>query len=483
MLQSSPEFKRTRDKKSWKDFLKTKNGARNDSTTSSSTSPSRYRETISGPLMATPIHARTPSFGNTVNTPNTTPASVTFSSPRPEKIPNRDPFSDMDLGLNVSFANILSNNKQGTLPDVMEDKSKETCFICEELLSSVLQAERIVKLNCGDLVHCECFKAYFSDEMQQVQESYTGGKTITFGKNCKGEKCNNNNSKVVLDTGNWNLISTRKLSLIPRRPAPHPKVDSVNLTALKSTLDGQDTSVFPSLRRRTRTSLRNSNVVRIPTRSPSPNPTISTVTTDYEFDKTVDPEVVKNKLIRFLLDNCVNVNLSKLFQLGLLRVADELSVCIEPMDYFQTRYVYLFDTCMLIWNKIEKPVFVPVKDIKISSRGAILQVYQTGSDSPNSTLLQSTSSAIVEKWVVAVSDSTLQLPGAVITSSINTDQEDAKSDSLPSTIKSAASEYSDTDSDSDVDSDAEVIQEALNKDTMDKWEELIIEIDNALVTN
>ena len=153
------------------------------------------------------------------------------------------------------------------------------------------------------------------------------------------------------------------------------------------------------------------------------------------------------------------------------------------MDYFQTRYVYLFDTCMLIWNKIEEPVFVPVKDIKISSRGAILQVYQTGSDSPNSTLLQSTSSAIVEKWVVAVSDSTLQLPGAVITSSINTDQEDAKSDSLPSTIKSAASEYSDTDSDSDVDSDAEVIQEALNKDTMDKWEELIIEIDNALVTN
>lgn len=45
------------------------------------------------------------------------------------------------------------------------------------------------------------------------------------------------------------------------------------------------------------------------------------------------------------------------------------------------------------------------------------------------------------------------------------------------------SEYSDTDSDSDVDSDAEVIQEALNKDTMDKWEELIIEIDHALVTN
>ncbi|RCK56522.1 hypothetical protein Cantr_06009 [Candida viswanathii] len=481
MLQSSPDFKKPKDKKSWKDFLKTKNGTKNDTTTISPKRTISSRDTITGPLLSTPILARTPSLGNTISTPSTTPASATYSSPRPEKIPTRDPFADIDLGLNISFANILSSNKQGALPEVIEDDSKEKCFICEELLSSVLKAERIVKLNCGDLVHCECFKAYFSDEIPLVHESYTSGQTITFGKNCKGAKCNNTR-KVVLDTGNWNLISTRKLSLIPKRPAPHPKTHSVNLTALKSTLDGQDVSLYPSMRRRTRASLRSSGV-GFSTRSPSPDPTISTVTTDTDYD-VVDAETIRNKLIRFLLDNCANVNLSKLFQLGHLRVADELSVCIEPMDYFETRYVYLFENCMVIWNKTEDPVFVPVKEIQISSRGAILQVYQKGPATPNSTLLQSTSSAIVEKWVVAVSDTNLQLPGNVITSSINTDHEDTKSESVPSTIKYAMSEYShDGDSDSDVDSDAEAIQEALNKDTVTKWEELIIEIDNALVTN
>lgn len=446
MLQSSPELKK-KEKKPWKGFLKSKNIT---------------SQNISKP---TPI-MRTPSIG-IINTPNTTPVSATYLSPRPEKIPTRDPFADMQL--NISFASILNNNK-ATLPQSFEFKEK--CFICDEPLSSILQSERILKLTCGDQVHCECFKAYFSDEMQQVQESYTRGSTITFGKNCTGKRCDNT-KKVILDTGDWNLVSARKLSLIPRRPAPHP---SVNLTALKSTLDNppaRRTSRLPSSHTRSR--------------SPSPNPTISTIATDFEEDKGVDNESIRNRLIRFLLDNCANVNLSKLFQLGQLRVADELSVCIEPLDHFQTRYVYLFDSCMVIWNKLESPVYVPVAGVKISSRGSILQVYQI--DTPNSTLLQSTSSAIVEKWVVAISDMSLQIPGSVITSSIDTDatsdySNDSTSDLDPDPDPDPNSNSNlNSDSDSDVDSDAELIQHALKDDTVDKWEELIIEIDHALVTN
>ncbi|KAL6450149.1 hypothetical protein SBY92_002442 [Candida maltosa Xu316] len=361
------------------------------------------------------------------STPSTTPSScaTNYTSPRPEKIPNRDPFEQMEFGLNMSFANI--QNKI--------DESKEVCFICQESLSTLFQSERILKLHCGDSVHCECFKAYFRDEITKAQELYSNGPTITFTKNCKGDQCKNSKS-VILEVGNWNLISTRKLSLIPKRPAPHPKTNSINFTALKSTLNG----------------------------SPSPNPTVSTSTTDPDIRhvNTAEADIIRNELIKFLLDNCPRINLSKLLHLGSLRLADELSVCIEPMENFQTRFVYLFENYMTVWSKNTEdlPVFIPMNEIQISSRGSILQIYQKGTEKPRSTLLQSPSSSIVEKWVVAVSEPKLQLPPDVITSTITTD---------------------DNESDSDVDSDAELIQKALNVNTADRWEELLIEIDNALV--
>ena len=64
----------------------------------------------------------------------------------------------------------------------------------------------------------------------------------------------------------------------------------------------------------------------------------------------------------------------------------------------------------------------------------------------------------MEKWVVAISDAHLQLPAPDITSTIDTS----------------------SDSDSDIDSDEEVIQQALTKNN---WADLMIEIDNALLTS
>lgn len=113
---------------------------------------------------------------------------------------------------------------------------------------------------------------------------------------------------------------------------------------------------------------------------------------------------------------------------------------------------------MVIWNSVDYPVFVPMQNIQISSRGSsILQVRQK--DDGLSTLIQSTSSTVVEKWVVAISDAHLQLPAPDITSTIDT---------------------SPSDSDSDIDSDEEVIQQALTKNN---WADLMIEIDNALLTS
>lgn len=385
MLQSTP--------KSWKGLLK------------SNQSPKK------------PTTPTTPPSNATI-TPNTTPPSATCVSPRPEKIPSRHPLQTINPGLNLSFANILNKSLA----------NHETCFICGELLSSVFESERILKLNCGDSTHCECFKAYFKEDIPQAKNH---GKTITFAKSCRGLNCNNTRN-VVIDANNWYLVSARKLSLIPKRPAP-PHPNSANIDALRTTLQNND----------------------IPTRSPSPEPTVSTTITEVD---TFDVETVRNNLIKHLLDLCTKISLSRLVLLGNLRVADELSVCVEPLDYFQTRYVYLFENYMVIWNKTDYPVFVPMKNIQLSSRGSsILQVRQK--DDSLSTLLQSTLSSIVEKWVVAISDAHLQLPARAITSTIDTTP---------------------TDSDSDIDSDEEVIQQALTKNN---WTDLMIEIDNALLTS
>ncbi|EMG47456.1 putative MAP-kinase scaffold protein [Candida maltosa Xu316] len=506
MLQASPELKKHKDKKSWKGFLKSKNGS---NVTLSSKKTVSSLDKITRPIQTSPSLTRTPSFGNMVySTPSTTPSScaTNYTSPRPEKIPNRDPFEQMEFGLNMSFANILNNNKEGLpITENKIDESKEVCFICQESLSTLFQSERILKLHCGDSVHCECFKAYFRDEITKAQELYSNGPTITFTKNCKGDQCKNSKS-VILEVGNWNLISTRKLSLIPKRPAPHPKTNSINFTALKSTLNETKT---PIINRNARTNNRTSVEL---TRSPSPNPTVSTSTTDPDIRhvNTAEADIIRNELIKFLLDNCPRINLSKLLHLGSLRLADELSVCIEPMENFQTRFVYLFENYMTVWSKNTEdlPVFIPMNEIQISSRGSILQIYQKGTEKPRSTLLQSPSSSIVEKWVVAVSEPKLQLPPDVITSTITTDYTKRRSILSSISVKSStnqhttngnsitesSSEYdsetdneieienqSDNESDSDVDSDAELIQKALNVNTADRWEELLIEIDNALV--
>ena len=150
-------------------------------------------------------------------------------------------------------------------------------------------------------------------------------------------------------------------------------------------------------------------------------------------------ETVRNQLIKYLLDLCSKINLSRLVLLGNLRVADELSVCVEPLDYFQTRYVYLFENYMVIWNSV-LPCIRPNAEYP-NLLSWIVHPTSASKDDGLSTLIQSTSSTVVEKWVVAISDAHLQLPAPDITSTIDTS----------------------SDSDSDIDSDEEVIQQALTK--------------------
>ncbi|KAI5963824.1 uncharacterized protein KGF55_002704 [Candida pseudojiufengensis] len=496
----------------------------------------------------------TPTFDNNINykTPNTSPIKLN-SSPRNQFLPNKDPFDFGELnqssqiqmdGLNISFANILNNNspqiKQETKLESPESlKSNRSnfsqttspspvviennCFICSELLSNVFQSERVLKLNCGDSVHYECFKIMFSKELEEVDSK---NKIIKLSSLCNGNICKGEYT-IEIDNKKLNLMSRRSSSLTPKRPAPaQPKRNSeikqsINFEALKSTLN--DVQRKPSSKRDSMIKLKSSRQNSIKRelskskrdtsdfslRSVSPVTTISTIMTEtYNPNDFDDGEIenIINQLIKFLLDNCPNFNLSKLSTLGKLRVADQLQIKIN--NNFLINYCYLFENFMIIWNETQ-PIYFSMKETKIISKGSIITIQNP----ENSISIKSEINYIIEKWAIALMDLNLELPGSKITNtillkpklpisernsmgeSIFIDRPKSLNFKLLDTVESNnnnsdnnsdANSDINSDVDSDIDSDDEIIKNVL-KDKKQKpiidlqdLQNLILEIDEAM---
>ncbi|KAI5954891.1 hypothetical protein KGF54_001452 [Candida jiufengensis] len=446
--QSSPS------RKNWRTILKSnKQKGGNTSSTSDydySSASSKLFPTLSIQESShSPIsNISTPTFDHVnYKTPTTSPIRLN-PSPRNKFIPTKDPFNFEDHqeqpilhmeGLNISFANILNNNspqikQQETKIDspksIRSNKSfaskilpmENNCFICSELLSNVFQSERILKLNCGDSVHYECFKVMFSKELEDIDKN----KTITFPNLCHGYICQGENP-IEIDYKRLN-ISPRRTSLTPKRPAPaQPNRNSevkqsINFEALKSTLN--DVQRKPS-RRESKKELRRDSSRRFSSkrdtihssiRSVSPVTTISTTMTEtYNLNDFSDGEIeiVINQLIKFLLDHCPNFNLSKLSLLGKLRVADQLQVNIN--NQFTIKYCYLFENYLIIWNNDIDPIYFTMKDTKVICKGSIISIYGVNDLTIS---IKSELSSIIEKWAILLMDSNLELPGTKLTNTI-----------------------------------------------------------------
>ncbi|RLV91927.1 hypothetical protein JA1_003496 [Spathaspora sp. JA1] len=237
----------------------------------------------------------------------------------------------------------------------------------------------------------------------------------------------------------------------PRKPNPEPDEppqQPLNLFALSNDRESKTLSFQPNL---DLTSLWS-----------SPSGTTSTTTSMVYDHKEI--ETIRNQLMHTLVDNCKNINLAKISQLGQLRLADELQVSTGENNTFFQKILYLFEHYILVWNHhdyFEKPRIIPIRDTKIAFEGSILQILQTTGDYPYVTMLKSSSSAIIEKWVVALSDHTLPIPGELITTTLKSDSSVKKWDkrtSIPSTIQDVAS------LDSDIDSDQEIIEGIIQDD-------------------
>ncbi|EGW35793.1 uncharacterized protein SPAPADRAFT_48754 [Spathaspora passalidarum NRRL Y-27907] len=190
----------------------------------------------------------------------------------------------------------------------------------------------------------------------------------------------------------------------------------------------------------------------------------NTVSVVYDYNEI---ESIRNQLIHTLVDNCKHANFANIYQLGQLRLADELSVCTGETEIFFEKLVYLFEDHILVWNHhdyLEEPRLIPVNNVKISSKESVVHILQTTDDYPYVTMLQSPSSAIIEKWVVALSDRNLVIPAEVITNTIKSVTNNLnKRDQNPS-ISSSIHDVSTMDS--DIDSDQERIDKIIQGDML-----------------
>ena len=439
-------------KKKWREILRPnksysiKQTGHNASYTSSRISPVSDTDKTPFPPMSvqeqvfTPQHLSPPKFESShkfekaYNTPNTTPKSVNLFETSHNK--SSDSFSYAHQvhteGLNLSFANILNNN----IPHLNKRRESQTsstknldntCFICSELLLNVLQSERVLKLNCGDVVHFECFKTAYNKELAGHRscnkEFNLELSNLCHGTICKGE------CRITIDNRNLNsLLKRSHMSLTPKRPAPNqPKSkdlshetklnsQSINFKALKSTLNQ-----LSHIELSRRSSVRNRDTILSSIQSPSPVNTIPTTITDsYNlngFDNNQSAETVVNQLMQYLLNNCTTLNLAKLSQLGMLRVADQLQIKIEDVP-FQEKYCYLFENSVVIWDKISLAIFIPVKNVEITCKGSIVTITPAEGNVLHFSL-QSHLSSVIEKWAIVLMDLSVDVPGCKITNTID----------------------------------------------------------------
>lgn len=407
---------------------------------------------VQEPLL-TPPHLTPPSFEcnmspskfvRAYSTPNTTPQSINFFD-TPSNI-SGDSFSYTHQvhteGLNMSFANILNNNvahlnkrassQSSSVKTSMSMKNllDNICFICSELLLNVLQSERVLKLNCGDLVHFECFRTAFHKELASYKNT-TNEPNMELSNLCHGSICKGEHL-ITIDNRNLNFFLKKPYTaLTPKRPAPtQPKAkddtasreskatsQSINFKALRSTL-GHSSQYFELSKRN---SVRNRDTMISNIRSPSPVNTLSTTMTDsYNingFDNGQSVETVVNQLMQYLLSNCTTLNLAKLSQLGMLRAADQLQIKIED-GVFREKYCYLFENSVVIWDKISQTIFIPVKNAKITCKGSIVTISPTEGDVLYFSL-QSHLSSVIEKWAIVLMDLSVEVPGSKITNTID----------------------------------------------------------------
>lgn len=320
---------------------------------------------------------------------------------------------------------------------------KESCFICEEAISTKLAEESIIELVCGDYIHEQCLKISIDVTLKRMLESFcfTTDKSrliILLYPNCNGVNCRDNQIKApieLLDTHyNDQLLKSAIRMSIEHDKAQLRTSLYLNTDSLERSFGIKVEPVTPAPIRKP--SLRESkhfldkdirnikaeSVVSYYSgpslKSPSPCPSASTAnnnTIQILNHKDLLLDDLKDELLQCLIASCDKFTLSTLLKLGNLRLADNLLTRSSELDKFSSKLVFLFEDYLIVVQSVSDFLMVPLKESLLCfENGVVLIVNNTSTIWMNSPF-----PSIIEKWVVGLSDSTFDFPPAIITSTLD----------------------------------------------------------------
>lgn len=353
------------------------------------------------------------------------------------------------------------------------------CFICEELIQSTLINESILELECGDYIHEQCFQISVDYKIDGLLKA----STFTVNKSklsdmilpvCQGTNCRNMDLKIsLIDSDYLNDTLTNAIAKSIEYDKLHLHSDSssdssssISAFSQQTTPPSQSPSVFPTpksqrnsvsrqnstrISRRISTSnplnlnaqanyninglkspidlpfriTRGESMVSFPSassmRSPSPNPSVTTMT---EFIKIKDHDAIpleslKDQLLQ-KLTTCTPLKLNTLIKLGNLRLADKLLVRYEETGPWETRIIYLFKNFLVILDPSHELQLIDLNIFSFFIEGLAVKIFDFGSQ--KNVWLNAEVPSIVEKWVVGLSDFEFTFPSEFLTSTIRLDK-------------------------------------------------------------
>ncbi|CUM63216.1 uncharacterized protein PRCAT00000786001 [Priceomyces carsonii] len=402
-----------------------------------------------------PIFQRSKSLGNQGPSNDLLKASnalqEVMSSPR-RKGPKVKPFIFTQTQQNKPRTNNINDLK---------------CFICDEMLYTKLEHEKLVDLKCGDVIHGECFNITVNFEIEKLLKLNiidTNDSPLTqlckCLPHCQGLNCKTNNISQTMTPFDSSIVD----KLFANALLDHKKSKFVqegpNLSSLSSTLrytkslEGsicQSDILSPTFNKKEQsaknqtggnlrvsgTVLRSdskkrggvnsliswrstSSYLRL-SRSPSPTASMSTtntVTVRISKYKEVPLDILKSAFIQYLIDNCSGLQLTSLLKFGELRLIDELLVGYDGLSY-STKIVYLFENYLVVWNMGSNDCrMFPMIDTFVQTPDVSTLMISDRKLSHSQIWLNSETDSIIEKWVVATSDFNFKFPSEILTSTI-----------------------------------------------------------------
>lgn len=321
--------------------------------------------------------------------------------------------------------------------------------MCEELFATAESPQKRLKLACGDHAHHDCFRVV----VECLAESFLSFQAVRdHMPRCKGPHCRDSEVPV--------LAESSELAFKLFTAARDCELRS-NLAILGTTLTRENDDRIPVaepaatdyhrdqiLKEYTRVAApsfappaRSSVEVVIPspqieefdrlfdltcsgsfhrTRSSSPSPTVATTNTlSLQVPEYVlqDVDKLRHKYIEHLLSTCKKLSFSTLCQLGTLRLVDILQVSFFESGPFAPHSCYLFTNYLLICD-IDGSTFrlIPIDGPAVSPTNESTFSISVRGDTNTTVWIHSENPGVVEKWIVATSDTSTQFPSQFLTS-------------------------------------------------------------------